>query len=101
MSRLSSDGWALGITAGLLLIRQALSGVDLLSLLMLVPLLICLIPSLDSLQGTGTIRIWDRWRMRFTPIERSRRAWSYWINLVVSWPAAGFFAYALVFLPKR
>ena len=58
MSRLSSDGWALGITAGLLLIRQALSGVDLLSLLMLVPLLICLIPSLDSLQGTGTIRIW-------------------------------------------
>ena len=101
MSRLSSDGWALGITAGLLLIRQALSGVDLLSLLMLVPLLICLIPSLDSLQGMGTIRIWDRWRMRFTPIERSSHPWSYWINLVVSWPAAGFFAYALVFMPKR
>ncbi len=62
-----TDAWALVITAGLLLIRQAHSGVDLLSLLMLVPLLICLIPSLDSLQGTGTIRIWNRWRMRFSP----------------------------------
>jgi hypothetical protein len=101
MNRLGSDGWALVITAGLLLIRQAHSGVDLLSLLMLVPLLICLIPSLDSLQGTGTIRIWDRWRMRFIPLERTSRPWGYWINLVVSWPAAGFFAYALVFMPKR
>ena len=39
--------------------------------------------------------------MRFTPLERSSHPWGYRINLVASWPAAGFFTYAPVLMPKR
>ena len=97
----TSDWWAVAFCLGLLLIRQAISGIDLLSLMVLVPLLVCLIPTLDSLQRRGMIRIWDKWTMRFTPVEKDSSPFSYWLNLIVSWPATVFFSYALVMMPKR
>jgi len=39
--------------------------------------------------------------MRFQILNRDEKPFSYWLNLVVSWPAAFFFAYALVMMPKR
>lgn len=97
----TTDGWALLLCCALLAIRQMRSGIDLISLLMLVPLVVCLIPSLDSLQRTGEIRQWNRWHMRFEPLSKELQPFQYWLNLLVSWPAAVFFAYALVMMPKR
>lgn len=96
-----SNGLAVAIVATLLLVRHLSHGLDLLSLLMLVPLLVCLIPALDSLQGTGSIRVWDRWRMCFSWVDRRQEPWSYWINLLVSGPGAVVFAVALVAMPPR
>jgi hypothetical protein len=92
---------ALALVALLLGIHQLGGGLDLLSLLMLVPLLVSLIPALDSLQGQGQVRVWDRWRMRFCWLPRRQQPWAYWINVAVSRPATLFFAYALVMMPKR
>jgi len=69
--------------------------------MVLVPLLVCLVPTLDSLQKSGEIRIWDKWKMRFTSVSRDRSPFSYWLNLIVSWPATAFFSYAVVMMPKR
>lgn len=101
MDETRSNGLALAIVAALLLARHLSHGLDLLSLLMLVPLLVCLVPALDSLQGDGCIRVWDRWRMRFSWVDRRQEPWSYWINLLVSWPGAVVFALFLVTMPPR
>mgnify|MGYP006952978061 CR=1 FL=1 len=96
-----SNRLTLAYCSALLVIRQASRGLDLLSLMVLVPLLVCLVPTLDSLQRRGMIRIWDKWTMRFTPVEKDSSPFSYWLNLIVSWPATVFFSYALVMMPKR
>lgn len=101
MDEARSNSLSLAICAVLLLARHLTHGLDLLSLLMLAPLLVCLIPALDSLQGGGSIRVWDRWRMRFSWLDRQQEPWSYWINLLVSWPGAVVFALFLLTMPPR
>ena len=96
-----SNRLVITLTAALLLARQLSHGLDLLSLLMLAPWLVCLVPVCDSLQGSGCIRVWERGRMGFFWLDRQRTPWSYWINLLVSWPAAGVFACFLLKIPPR
>ncbi len=96
-----SNGLALIISAALLLARHLTLRIDLLSLLMLVPFLVYLVPVLDSLQGGGCIRVWERNRMGFAWVDRQQAPWSYWINLVVSWPASVIFAVFLLRMPPR
>lgn len=93
--------WIILTTAILLIWRQLGLGLDALSLLMLVPWIVCIVPALDSIQGQGRIRIWNRWRMSFDITSKAENPFSYWVNLCVSWPASFFFAYALVMMPKR
>jgi hypothetical protein len=96
-----SNGLAITLTAALLLARHLSHGLDLLSLLMLVPWLVCLVPVCDSLQGSGCFRLWERGRMGFIWVDRRQAPWTYWINLLVCWPAAGVFAWFLLKMPPR
>jgi len=101
MGEARSNGLAVAISAALLLARHLSHGIDLLSLLMLVPFLVCLVPVLDSLQGDGCIRVWERGRMGFVWVDRQQAPWSYWIHLVVRWPGSAIFAVFLVEMPPR
>jgi len=71
------------------------------SLLVLVPLLVCLVPTLDSLQGTGEIRVWDKWKMGFAPIDSRSSPFIYWLNLIMGWTGTPFFSFVLVMMPKQ
>jgi hypothetical protein len=93
--------WIALTTASLILLRQFGLGLDLTSLLMLVPWIVCCVPALDSIQGQGRIRTWNKWRIRFDITERDEKPFSYWLILIISWPASFFFAYALVMMPKQ
>lgn len=101
MNESLSNRWALVILLALLLLRQASSGIDVLSIGMLVPLSVALIPVLDSLQGCGSIRVWNRSQFVFQPLVRSEAPRMYWLSLIVYWPASLFFSYATVMVPPR
>ena len=68
---------------------------------MLAPFLVCQMPVLDSLHGSGKIRVWERGRMGFVWVDRQEAPWSYWINLLVNWPGTVIFAVALVKMTRR
>ena len=101
MNESRSNGLALAVTATLLLARHLTHRLDLLSLLMLAPFLVCLMPVLDSLHGSGKILVWERGRMGFVWVDRQQAPWSYWIHLVVSWPGSAIFAVFLAQMPPH
>jgi len=95
------DHWIGLITAILILLGQFSFGVDIASLLMLIPWLVCCVPVMDSLRRQRRIWTWNKLRMRFDIVERDENPFCYWLNLVICWPASFVFAYALVMMPRR
>ena len=97
----SSNCWAALVFLVLMLVHVLRNGLDLVMILMPLPLIVFLIPALDSLQGVGTIRVWNRNLMRFEQLERLSSPTKYWLNLLISWPAATVFgAFMVMVVPK-
>lgn len=100
MSKELPNHWIVLTTAILLIWRHVGLGLDIKSLLILFPWLVCSVPTFDSIQGQRRIRVWNKWRMKFESVNRDGSPFDYWLNVVIAWPASAFFAYALVMMPK-
>ena len=90
---ISSNAVVATILALLVFVRAVIWGLDLVHCALLLPLLVTLVPMVDSIVYEKQVRTYNKYRMRFDRVYRDRNPWSYWSTVAMGWLGAPFFIF--------
>ena len=90
---ISSNAVVATILALLVLVRAVIWGLDLVHCALLLPLLVTLVPMIDSIVYEKQVRIYNKYKIRFDRVYRDRNPWSYWSTVAFGWLGAPFFVF--------
>ena len=89
----SSDAVVATVLSLLVFFRAVTLGLDLIHCALLLPLMVTLVPVVDSLVYEQQVRIYNKNKMRFDRVYRDRNPWSYWSTVAFGWLGAPFFVF--------
>ena len=91
---ISSNAVVATILALLVFVRAVIWGLDLVNCALLLPLLVTLVPMVDSIVYEKQVRMYNKYKMRFDRVYRDRNPWSYWSTVAIGWLGAPFFIFS-------
>ena len=97
---ISSNAVVATILALLVLVRALIWGLNLVHCALLLPLLVTLVPMIDSIVYEKQVRIYNKYKIRFDRVYRDRSPWSYW-STVAGWLGAPIFIFSFWFTTPR
>ena len=90
---ISSNAVVTTILALLVFVRAVTWGLDLVHCALLLPLLVTLVPMVDSIVYEKQVRTYNKYRMRFDRVYQDRNLWGYWSTVAIGWLGAPFFIF--------